>query len=131
MVEDALKLRTELPRPDVSAEEARALLAEHYGLSGTISELGSQQDRNYRIDTGERRYVLKICRAEYGPLELEAQNAALQHLSDRLTSARVAEVVSSLKGEAIESVTVRDQDYRIRLLSFLDGEPLTRRKHLT
>ena len=46
MVEDALKLRTELPRPDVSAEEARALLAEHYGLSGTISELGSQQDRN-------------------------------------------------------------------------------------
>ncbi|MGO4654686.1 aminotransferase [Ensifer sp. 2YAB10] len=131
MVEDALKLRTELPRPDVSAEEARALLAEHYGLSGTISELGSQQDRNYRIDTGEQRYVLKICRAEYGPLELEAQNAALQHLSDRLTSARVAEVVSSLKGEAIESVTVREQDYRIRLLSFLDGEPLTRRKHLS
>ncbi|MCK3778975.1 aminotransferase [Ensifer sesbaniae] len=131
MVEDALKLRTELPRPDVSAEEARALLAEHYGLSGTISELGSQQDRNYRIDTGERRYVLKICRAEYGALELEAQNAALQHLSQRLTSARVAEVVPSLKGEAIESVTVRDQAYRIRLLNFLDGEPLTRRKHLS
>ncbi|MEI3853172.1 MULTISPECIES: aminotransferase [unclassified Ensifer] len=131
MIEDALKLRTELPRPDVSAEEAQALLAEHYGLSGTISELGSQQDRNYRIDTGERRYVLKICRAEYGGLELEAQNAALQHLSQRLTSARVAEVVPSLKGEAIESVTVRDQDYRIRLLNFLDGEPLTRRKHLS
>ncbi len=131
MVEDALKLRTELPRPDVSAEEARALLAEHYGLSGTISELGSQQDRNYRIDTGERRYVLKICRAEYGALELEAQNAALEHLSQRLTSARVAEVVPSLKGEAIESVTVRDQAYRIRLLNFLDGEPLTRRKHLS
>ncbi len=131
MVEDALKLRTELPRPDVSAEEAQALLAEHYGLSGTISELGSQQDRNYRIDTGERRYVLKICRAEYGALELEAQNAALRHLSERLTLARVAEVVPSLKGEAIESVAVRDQDYRIRLLNFLDGEPLTRRKHLS
>jgi len=131
MVEDALKLRTELPRPDVNAEEAQALLAEHYGLSGTISELGSQQDRNYRIDTGERRYVLKICRAEYGALELEAQNAALQHLSQRLTSARVAEVVPSLKGEAIESVTVRDQAYRIRLLNFLDGEPLTKRKHLS
>ncbi|WP_429820046.1 aminotransferase [Ensifer sp. B1-9] len=131
MVEDALKLRTELPRPDVNAEEAQALLAEHYGLSGTISELGSQQDRNYRIDTGDRRYVLKICRAEYGALELEAQNAALQHLSQRLTSARIAEVVPSLKGEAIESVTVRDQAYRIRLLNFLDGEPLTKRKHLS
>src|SRR5262245_31116434 len=130
MVDDALKLRTELPRPDVGTEEARALLAEHYGLSGTISELGSQQDRNYRIDTGERRYVLKICRAEYGALELEAQNAALQHLSKRLTSARVADVVPSLKGEAIESVTIRDQAYRIRLLNFLDGEPLTKRKHL-
>lgn len=131
MVEDALKLRTELPRPDVSAEEAQALLAEHHGLSGAISELGSQQDRNYRVDTGERRYVLKICRAEYGSLELEAQNAALRHLAERLTSARVAEIVPSLKGEAIESVTVRDEAYRIRLLTFLDGEPLTRRKHLS
>lgn len=131
MVEDTLKLRTELPRPDVGADEARALLAEHYGLSGTISELGSQQDRNYRIDTGERRYVLKICRAEYGSLELEAQNAALQHLSGRLTSARVAGVVPSLKGETIESVMVRDQAYRIRLLNFLVGEPLTRRRHLS
>ncbi|MEI2299471.1 aminotransferase [Ensifer sp. MJa1] len=129
MVEDALK-RTELPRPDVSADEARAMIAEHYGLEGTIVELGSQQDRNYRIDTGERRYVLKICRAEYQALELEAQNAALRHLAEHLSTGRVAEVVPSLKGEAIENVSVRDQAYRIRLLSYLDGEPLTRRKHL-
>ncbi|OCP07939.1 MULTISPECIES: aminotransferase [unclassified Ensifer] len=131
MVEDALKLRTELPRPDISAEEAATLLAEHYGLSGAIRELGSQQDRNYLLDTGERRYVLKICRAEYGLLELEAQNAALQHLAERLVSARVAQVMPSLKGEVIENVIVRDQAYRIRLLSYLDGEPLTRRKHLS
>ncbi|HEV7319225.1 MAG TPA: aminotransferase [Ensifer sp.] len=131
MVEDALKLRSELPRPDVTAEEAATLLIEHYGFSGPIRELGSQQDRNYRIDTGERRYVLKICRAEYEPLELEAQNAALRHLSERLASARVPKLVPSLKGGAIESVTVRGEAYRIRLLSYLDGEPLTRRKHLS
>ncbi|HEV7308916.1 aminotransferase [Ensifer sp.] len=131
MVEDALKLRTELPRPDVTADEAAMLVAEHFGLSGTIRELGSQQDRNYRIDTGKQRYVLKICRAEYEALELEAQNAALRHLSKRLALARVPALVPSLKGAAIESVTVRGQAYRIRLLGYLEGEPLTRRRHLS
>ena len=35
MVQDALKLRTELPRPDVAPDDAARILLEHFGLSGT------------------------------------------------------------------------------------------------
>ncbi len=63
MEDELLKRRTQLARPDVSIEEAQAILAQHYGLSGDLTELGSQQDRNYRVDTSEGRFVLKVARA--------------------------------------------------------------------
>ncbi|MGF6173829.1 aminotransferase [Ensifer sp. 4252] len=131
MVEDALKLRTQLPRPDVTPEDAARILSEHFGLSGALTELGSQQDRNYRIDTGEARFVLKICQAAYDPLELQAQNAALLHLARQTGSVRAPQVVRALDGNDITDVTMRGGAYRVRLLTYLDGVPLTRRKHLT
>lgn len=123
--------RTELSRPDVSAEEARALFSAHYGLSGPIVELGSQQDRNYRIETPDGRFVLKICQAAYAMAELEAQNAALHHIAGKVRTPLVPRVIPATSGKNIVPVTVRGQDYQIRLLDYIDGEPLTRRKHLS
>ncbi|ASY70253.1 aminotransferase [Sinorhizobium fredii] len=130
MEEDSLKRRTELTRPDVSADEAKTILLEHYGLSGELTELGSQQDRNYRIDTAEGRFVLKIARAEYARVELEAQNAALRHVSAKADAPRVPQVVPALDGEEIVAAAMRDGTYQFRLLTYLEGTPLTRRKHL-
>ena len=84
MTDEALTDRMELPRPDVTPEEALSIFETHYGLSGTISELGSQQDRNYRLDTGNGRFVLKICHMAYETLELEAQNASLARQLERV-----------------------------------------------
>ncbi|MHA7972037.1 aminotransferase [Rhizobium sp. CAU 1783] len=130
MPDTALLQRTELPRPDVSEEQAAAVLKEHYGLEGTIKELGSQQDRNFRIDTGEARYVLKICRSEYATIELAAQNAAMRHLAAQPDMARIPQPVLASGGEDILFVTINDEDYQVRLLTYLEGEPLTRRKYL-
>ena len=101
MTDAALVNRMQLPRPDVTAEEAATILETHYGLLGTIFELGSQQDRNYRIDIGDARYVLKICRAEYETIELEAQNAAIRHLIEKADTLRVPSVIPSVDGQDI------------------------------
>ncbi|WEX76844.1 aminotransferase [Sinorhizobium numidicum] len=130
MEEETLKRRTELPRPNVSAEEAKVVLSEHYGLSGDLIELGSQQDQNYRVDTDEGRFVLKICRMEYARLELEAQNAALRHVGAKPDAPKVPSVVPAVNGEEIVTAVVGEEPYQFRLLSYLDGVPLTRRKHL-
>ncbi|WP_191864275.1 hypothetical protein, partial [Pseudomonas viridiflava] len=53
--------RSSLPCPEVSAEQALQLLQQHYGPSGTLKTLGSQQDRNFLLETEKRRYGLKIC----------------------------------------------------------------------
>lgn len=122
--------RAALSRPDVNVEDAASLFAVHYGLSGPIAELGSQQDRNYRIDAANGRFVLKICRADYATIELEAQNAALRHIAGKAAAPRVPKVFAGGNGADIVFVTVRGEDYQIRLLDYIEGHPLTRRKHL-
>ncbi|MGV8937235.1 MAG: aminotransferase [Allorhizobium sp.] len=131
MPDTALLRRTELSRPNVSAEQAQAILNEYYGLSGRLRELGSQQDRNYLIDTGEERFVLKICRAEYHTVELEAQNAALRHLRNADNAPRVPVPIAAGNGRDIVELSVDGESYKVRLLTFVDGEILSARKHMT
>lgn len=129
MIDTAALERADLPRPDITAAEAATILSERYGLTGSLTELGSQQDRNFRIVGDEGAFVLKINRAAYGTVELDAQNAAMKHL--RAQGVRVPAVGRSLDGEEIMPLTLRGEDYQARLLEFLDGEPLTRRKFLS
>ena len=131
MQDEALFARTELGRPDVTAEDAADLFAKHYSLSGSIIELGSQQDRNYRIDTGNGRFVLKICLADYETVELDAQNAAMRHIAAKSHSPEVPHVVTSTDGLDIVPVTFKGQNLQLRLLSYLEGKPLTRQKKLS
>ncbi|MBX9456490.1 MAG: aminotransferase [Rhizobium sp.] len=129
MLDTAALDRADLPRPDISAVDAGSILAETYGLSGQLSELGSQQDRNFRIEVASGAHVLKINRAAYGTIELDAQNAAMKHL--RAGGVRVPAVGRSLDDREIVALSVRGEDYLVRLLEFLDGEQLTRRKYLS
>ncbi|WP_027488852.1 aminotransferase [Allorhizobium undicola] len=130
MSETALFQRTELPRPDVTVEQAANLLEIHYGLRGDVSELGSQQDRNFLLRAGGQAFVLKICRGDYALAELEAQNAALRHLAAKPDAPRVPLPLPSLSGGEIVEAELDGQACHVRLLEFLEGEVLTRRKHL-
>jgi 4-aminobutyrate aminotransferase-like enzyme/Ser/Thr protein kinase RdoA (MazF antagonist) len=124
MPDTAALQRADLPRPDISAVDAGTILVEKYGLAGRLTELGSQQDRNFLIAVDDGAYVLKINRAAYGAVELDAQNAAMKHL--RAKGVRVPGVGRSLDGDEIMELSVRGESYLARLLEFLDGEPLTR-----
>ncbi|MDQ0423418.1 4-aminobutyrate aminotransferase-like enzyme/Ser/Thr protein kinase RdoA (MazF antagonist) [Peteryoungia aggregata LMG 23059] len=130
MADSALLQRTELPRPNVSLADAKIIFNDFYGFSGPIRELGSQQDRNFLIDTGEERLVLKVTRAEYPQYELDAQNRAMDHLRGLEIGLRIPEPIPALTGEYIPQIELGGEHYWIRLLSYLDGEPLTLQKHL-
>ncbi|TBE94755.1 aminotransferase [Rhizobium leguminosarum] len=130
MTDEALVDRMALPRPDVTASDAEEILLAHYSLSGTLTELGSQQDRNYRVDNDRGRYVLKICHAAYETRELEAQNAAIRHLKSRQDAPRVPQVISTNDGREIVVLTVRGRGYQVRLLEYLEGQGLTELTYL-
>lgn len=66
--------------PDFSIDTAAALLAEHYGLSGTLSPLASERDQNFKVETAEGTFILKIVNAAEPEVESDFQTALLAHL---------------------------------------------------
>lgn len=68
----------ELPVPAVTAGQAEAIAAEHFGVHASATELGSNQDANFLLHdrSGEPVGVLKIANPAFTRIELEAQDAA-------------------------------------------------------
>ncbi|MBC3269495.1 aminotransferase [Pseudomonas sp. SWRI81] len=121
--------RASLPAPQVSEAQALQWLREHYGLSGTLQALGSQQDLNYRLDSARGRFVLKICRGDYALVELQAQHAGLKYLAEH-SSIRVPGVITANNGEDLLSLQADGAAVHVRLLEYIDGQPLTDFNHL-
>ena len=112
-----------LPRPDATVEDAVRIAGTHFGLHGTITELGSQQDRNFLVDAGSERFVLKLANPVFSADELHAQNAALRTLAG--TGVRIPQVVAALDGSDLVEAEVQGRTLLARMLHYLDGEPLT------
>jgi len=120
--------RSSQPCPDVSEQQALRVLQEHYGLSGSLQPLGSQQDLNFRVDSAQGRYVLKICHGDYTVAELEAQHAALSYLLER--GLPVPAVIAAGSGEHLLALDLDGQPLRVRLLDYIEGQSLTRLKYM-
>ncbi|MFJ4195228.1 aminotransferase [Pseudomonas sp. NPDC089534] len=121
--------RASLPSPQVSAEQALQLLMEHYGLSGVLHPLGSQQDLNFRVDAGHGRFVLKICRGDYSLVELQAQHAGLKYLAEHC-AVPVPRVIPARNGEGLLTLNVGGEAMHVRLLDYIEGQALTAFGHL-
>jgi len=120
--------RSGLPSPSLSETQAHAVLQAHYGLDGDLTALGSQQDLNLRVDAPQGRYVLKACHGSYARLELEAQHAALAYLREQ--GLPVPAVRHAGNGEGLLALDIDGQPLRLRLLDYIEGQPLTRLQHL-
>ncbi len=105
--------------PDVDEEAARRIARDVYGLDATAADLPSERDRNIRLDaTDGARYVLKIANARETTAMLEAENAAMRRLaSTGLTAVLIPTRAGSDIGETPEG-------HRVRLITWLEGEPL-------
>ncbi|MDB6049253.1 MAG: class aminotransferase [Pseudomonas sp.] len=127
--------RSSLPCPEVTAGQAQQLLEQHYGLSGTLKELGSQQDRNYHLDcglldSGPACYVLKICHGDYSLSELQAQHAALAHLAV-VPGIGVPRVMQAHNGAEIVSLEIDGRAVHARVFDFIEGQSLAHLSHLS
>ncbi|SFC52368.1 4-aminobutyrate aminotransferase [Nocardioides terrae] len=111
-----------LARPVLDLDEAAEIAARHWGLRGPVTELGSQQDRNFLVRATTGAVVLKVANAATAPAELEAQAAALAAAAE--AGLRVPTVVPTLDGQVVETVDVAGQRLLVRVLTYVDGTPL-------
>jgi 4-aminobutyrate aminotransferase-like enzyme/Ser/Thr protein kinase RdoA (MazF antagonist) len=116
-------VRPALSRPAIDESRARRVADEYYGVSGDIVELGSNQDRNFRIAAAERRVLLKFSNAAFGRAELEAQNLAAAAVA--AAGIRAPQCLPAHDGPTVLSVESPEGPVRVRLLEYVEGEALS------
>ncbi len=111
-------LSTEPPAFDeASARDAARCF---WGIEGRFTALTSERDVNWRIETGEGRYVLKLANSAEAAEVTDFQIKALLHLEP--AGLPVPRVVLTLEG----GVEAQVPEGRLRLLTYLEGEMLHR-----
>ena len=105
--------------PGFSIESATQIAERLFGLKATASGLPSERDQNFLlVDQAGEKFVLKVANALESRDLLEAQNAALDHLGERVSFCPRA--LPNVSGETIS----REGDYYVRLVTYLPGTPL-------
>jgi 4-aminobutyrate aminotransferase-like enzyme/Ser/Thr protein kinase RdoA (MazF antagonist) len=112
-----------LARPDIDATVALRVAEQRYGVVGDVVELGSNQDRNFRLTAADHRVLLKFSNAAFGSAELEAQNLAAAAVA--AAGIRAPRCRPALNGEAVLTVESPAGPVRVRMLDYVEGEPLS------
>jgi len=98
---------------------AQAIAEKYFGIQASASELPSERDRNFLLSAPDgEKFVLKIANVQEEREVLEAQNAMMKHLAERVSFC--PRVVAAVSGEEIVGVKGRF----VRMLSYLPGKPL-------
>lgn len=112
--------------PDFSIEDAQRLLAEHYGLDGTLSPLDSERDQNFKVTASTGGiYILKIINAAEPPVESDFQTALLTHVSDHAPDLPIPHIRPTVSGASLgETTSVHGVRHLLRLVGWVPGTPL-------
>ncbi|MFE2040229.1 aminotransferase [Streptomyces sp. NPDC059477] len=108
-----------------------AVLKERFGVSGTLHNLGSQQDLNHRVrseDGGD--HVLKIANPATRPSVLDHQVRAIEALSVAAPDLRLPRARRGTDGAFVQRVSVDGVDLCARLLDHVPGEPIMDSRYL-
>ncbi|MGH3471837.1 MAG: aminotransferase [Nocardioidaceae bacterium] len=109
------------PNPCIDDAVARQLLRHRWGLSGTLTDIGSLEEQNLRLDCGDgRSFVLKVADAKLPRAELELQNAAMSRVAAALDDVAIPTAVPTLEGDHL----VEHDEHWVRLLTWVDGSTL-------
>lgn len=113
-----------LARPEIGLGTAERIAAEHFGATGPAVELGSQQDRNFRVDRPSGGAILlKIDHSTTSEEAIDLQSS----VGDRLagggvpTPRRIESVGGSARVSVIDDAS---EPTRARAFEFLDAHPL-------
>lgn len=114
-----------LARPEVDLDEVRALARRDYGVDGELTELGSQQDRNFLVRGADGTGILvKIFHPTVDAFAVDLHIAA----SDRLRAEGLLtpEVLTTASGPRTTQIVCGDGEVsRVAGFQIVEGEPLS------
>ncbi len=97
-----------VPAPDLDLDVLHASLEVHWGLVGDLTALHGERDRNFRLDAGAVRHLLKVHNPADAEAVLDMQCSALRHLHSVAPELPVPGVVPTRTGEPWVQLVGRD-----------------------
>ncbi len=110
--------------------EAEALLADRWGLRGEVAPLGSHEDLNVVLTGPAGRHVLKVTSPATTAGELDAQSAGLARLAEAGLPFATPRTVPTLDGATVVAIETGAGVHLARVLTWVDGRPLSGWHHL-
>lgn len=117
--------------PAISPDAAVSLVVQRYGFRVTARPLVSERDQNFLLSADDgRRFVLKIANAAEDPAFTSFQIRALEHIEERRKlmdlPLRTPRIVRTMDGRTDFELDADGTRHRVRVVTWLDGEPLGR-----
>ncbi|MBT3239302.1 MAG: aminotransferase class III-fold pyridoxal phosphate-dependent enzyme [Chloroflexi bacterium] len=113
-------------KPDFKDSEINEILLDEYDLAGILTVLPAEYDQNFLLDAGDLgKFVVKIANRSRQISELEFKNSVIEELSKTPNPYIFPILTKSKSGEQILKIADNEnQEFLLRVLSYLPGEPL-------
>ena len=113
--------------PSLSEADLLIHVRASHGLRGELQALSGERDQNFRlIDEEGDQWLLKVASPLEPPALVDFQIEALRHIEREAPLLPVPRMRPDLKGDFCSVLQAPDgQEYRVRLLSFIPGTPLS------
>ena len=109
--------------PSYPTDVVAGAVAEQFGLTGDYAPLVSERDQNFCLTLSDgRRFVVKVTSLQEAATTSDFQIGALRHLEG--AGVNVPVVVRTREGAAHGFVGKQDALQRLRVVKWVDGEPL-------
>jgi Ser/Thr protein kinase RdoA (MazF antagonist) len=115
-----------VPQPAFSEEQAKAVLADEFELSGELGRLVSERDQNFSVLTAEQdRFVFKIANRSEPREATDFQIKALLHIEAKGCGVPTPCVRRTRAGEDAATIGEGDESHLCRVVSYLSGDLLS------
>ncbi len=112
----------EQSRPKFSTHQVLSLAQDIFELHGTVSELPSHLDQNFRLKTDTGTYVVKITNSRSEPSDVDLQQSVLAHLNQTGDSGQYPEVIPTVAGDSMTTIKSDEgEDHHIWMVTWLEG----------
>jgi len=97
-----------------------ALLHAHWGLAGRLTPVAGERDSNFRLDSADAQYLVKVTHPDENLRAVAAQCAVLEHVQAVAPTLPVQRAVQTRDGAAMV-IYPPDPRRRVRVTAYLPG----------
>ena len=109
------------PVPEVNEREAMEIAHQVYDIEGSVMPLNGERDANFLVQSKRGAYVMKFVNSAENPGVTSFQTLALLHIERHGAHLPVPRVLATRTGKFEPKVSLREQTFTLRTVSYLDG----------